>query len=462
MGGVAAACRHSGHVVAGSEPELYEPMASYLRREAVAVFPKFDPGNLESFDPDLVVVGNAVSRGNAELEWALEKRLNLISLPQMVGELLIGKHTSIVVTGTHGKTTTTSMAAWLLDCGGLAPGFLIGAVPGNFEVSCRAAEAPNAPFVIEGDEYDSAYWDKRSKFLHYRPDIAVINNLEFDHADIFESLSAIQSSFRLFARLIPRNGLLLVPEGCSNLEPVLRDPVSPIQTFGLEQRAHWRAVEIDSGPLGTAFTVLECDSIFGRVECAAVGEHNVRNMLAAVAIAARMGLDAATTAKGAATFRLPKRRMEELGTWREAVVIDDFGHHPTAIRETLAALKAKYPGKRLLAVFEPRSNTTTRSILQDEIRDAFDDADAVALGALDRPERYAGPERLDTASLVEHWSSAGKAAFSVTLEQGQDRNWGRHVLEFLRGVVRPHDVVVLFSNGNLGELREMLRSEELS
>lgn len=460
MGGVAGAIRQLGHTVAGSEADLYEPMASYLHESGITVFSQFDPGHLERFKPDQVVVGNAVSRGNEELEWALEHRCTLVSLPQLVAEHLIAKRTSIVIAGTHGKTTTTAMTAWLLECGGLDPGYLIGAVPGNFAVSCRPGGRASSPFVIEGDEYDSAYWDKRSKFLHYRPDIAVINNLEFDHADIFDSLSDIQKSFRLLARMPPRNGLLLAQHNGANLSPVVNDPVCSLETFGTESDAGWSASIREASAIGSRFDVLRDGIHFGAFEMQMVGDHNVRNMLAAIAIGAHLGVKLEALQAGAASFLPPKRRMEPIGTWRGATLIDDFGHHPTAIRETLAALKLMHPGKRLIAVFEPRSNTTTRSLLQTEISEAFDAADAIGLGALNRPSRYAPHERLDVEGLVEGWRQQGKSAAFVPIEASDEPDWGRHLIRFLESETRSGDLVVLFSNGNIGGLRAMLATQE--
>jgi UDP-N-acetylmuramate: L-alanyl-gamma-D-glutamyl-meso-diaminopimelate ligase len=453
MGGVAAACQALGDEVSGSEESLYEPMKSYLAEAGVTVIPSFDPGNIERANPDRIVVGNAVSRGNPELEAAMDQRRTLVSLSQLVSERLIAKNTSVVVTGTHGKTTTTSMAAWFLEQGGRAPGFLIGGVPGNFEVSCRPAQAENGTFIIEGDEYDTAFFDKRSKFLWYRPDVAIINNLEHDHADIFPDLESVKASFRLFLRLIPSNGLLLYPHGDANvLDVVSSFEFAPKQSFGLDEGAEWRATELE----GNAFTVEFRGSNLARLHSTAPGEHNVRNMLAAFAAAHHLGVQPAQLERAAQTFRLPKRRMEELGEWRGALVVDDFAHHPTAIRETIRATQAKYPGRRILMVFEPRSNSTTRNLFEEEFKTCFDGAAGVFFGALDRPWRYQPKERLDTDGLVRHYHHKGVQAASVTIEQGQEPDWGKYAVSALERWVQPGDVILIGSNGDVGGLRSML------
>lgn len=462
MGGVAAACQHLGDQVFGSEELLYEPMKSYLAQAGVEVFRTFDPGQISQIQPDRIVVGNAVSRGNPELEIALNERQNIVSLPQIVGEKLIAKNTSIVIAGTHGKTTTTAMTANMLDSGGLEPGFLIGGVPGNFTVSCRPVpparhNTAGGYVVIEGDEYDTAYFDKRSKFLLYRPDIAVVNNVEFDHADIFSSLEDILKSFRLFVRLVPQNGLILANGDDPNVAEVLKVVVSPVETFGLTEGCDWFAHGIQTSPTGCLFQVRYHDNQLGHISMPVTGEHNVRNMLVAIANGVRAGMSWPQIQNGAASFIAPKRRMEELGEWQGALVIDDFGHHPTAIRETLRALSEKYPGRRQIVAFEPRSNSTTRNLFQEELARCFEGATAVALGALDRPERYTSEERLDTTRLVQDLEFQGIQSWSLSIEEGQTKQWGEIVFNKLKQWVAPGDLVVLFSNGDFGGLRALLK-----
>lgn len=455
MGGVAGACAAAGDQVFGSEQDLYEPMKSYLEGAGVEVFRSFDPANILAAEPDLVVVGNAVSRGNEELEVALEHKLNTISLPELVGQRLIGKKTSVVIAGTHGKTTTTAMTANMLQVGGLEPGYLIGGVPGNFDVSCRPGGGE--VFVTEGDEYDSAYFDKRSKFLHYRPDIAVVNNIEFDHADIFDDLNAVKKSFRLFIRLVPRNGVVLANGDDPNVLEILKDACSPVETFGFSANCFWRVVNLSEGPSGSTFEVFRNGVLIGEFTSPVTGRFNALNMLVAIATGHRLGMSLAQLQEGAKSYMPPKRRMQEIGTWRGALVIDDFGHHPTAIRETLHALKHKYPGRRIVACFEPRSNTTTRAFYQREIEECFAGCAAVAIGALDRPERYKADERLNTDQLIETLQKQGMSAMAISLEQGKQPNWGHEILRWLETTVQPGDLLVSFSNGSFGGLLAELK-----
>lgn len=456
MGGVAGACAAAGDQVFGSEQDLYEPMKSYLEGAGVSVFRSFDPENMLGCKPTKVVVGNAVSRGNEELEVALEQKLDCVSLPQLVGERLIGKKTSVVIAGTHGKTTTTAMTAAVLALGGLDPGFLIGGVPGNFDVSCRPGAG--SVFVIEGDEYDSAYFDKRSKFLHYRPDIAVVNNIEFDHADIFDDLEAVKKSFRLFIRLVPRNGVVLANGDDANVLDVLKVACSPVETFGFSDGCFWQVRDFVDLPAGASFDVWRGGEFFVSLHSPVNGRFNATNMLVAVAVGHRLGMSVEQIVAAVPSYKSPKRRMQEVGTWGGALVIDDFGHHPTAIRETLSALFAKYPGRRVIACFEPRSNTTTRAFYSKEIEECFEGCAAVAFGALDRPERYSEAERLDTEGIARRMSEAGVAAMAISVEQGKERDWGRFILAWLEGFVREGDLVVSFSNGSFGGLLATLRS----
>ena len=454
MGGVAGALTKAGERVFGSEELIYEPMKSYLAECGVTVFPTFDGSRLIETSPDIVVVGNAVSRGNEELEVALERKMNCVSLPQVIAAKLIGTHTSIVIAGTHGKTTTTAMTANVLEVGGLEPGFLIGGVPGNFDVSCRPAGG--SVFVSEGDEYDSAYFDKRSKFLHYKPDVAVVNNIEFDHADIFDDLEQIKKSFRLFIRLVPRNGVVLANGDDPVVLDVLKDACSPVETFGFCEKCFWRITDFVAGADGSSFTVYRDGELLGEFRTPVTGEFNALNMLVSIACAHRLGVPLDLIQKGTESYISPKRRMQEKGTWRGALVIDDFGHHPSAIRQTIDALIDRYPNKKIIACFEPRSNTTTRNFYQKELAECFSRAGAVAIGALDRPWRYSETERLNLTELAD---ALPKPNFVLSLEQGKEGNWGHYIKDWLEKIVEPNDLLVTFSNGDFGGLRQLLTSE---
>jgi len=451
MGGVAAACRQMGDEVFGSEPDLYEPMKSYLAGLGVEVRPEFNADAMVAARPDLVVVGNAVSRGNPELEAAMNRRMPMVSLPQLVRERLIGQKTSVVVAGTHGKTTTTAMLAWILEVAGFTPGFLIGGVPGNFDVSCRPAVGD--VFVSEGDEYDSAFFDKRSKFIHYRPDVVILNNLEFDHSDIFDSLADVKRSFRHFVRLVPGRGTILSLAGDANLEDVLAtDAHAPVMRFGLEAGDR-QATEVVESASGVQFA-LRGPGGSEQITLPMPGRYNALNAVAAAAGAVTLGASLEAVRTALATFRPPKRRLEIKGDWRGVTLVEDFAHHPTAIKQAIGALRAMFPGRRLWVAFEPRSNTTTRNVFQAELTEALALADGVFLGALDRPHRYTADERLDTERLVQELARRGVAGWSVPLDAGP--GWGDLVLARIEAEVGPGDVLAVLTNGDFGGLRRAL------
>lgn len=458
MGAVALACRQLGFEVCGSDANIYPPMSDFLRESGIPYYEGFYGNNIIDANPDTIVVGNSVSRGNPELEYALDARMTLVSMPEIIRDYLIAKNTSIVISGTHGKTTTSSLTAWLLDSAGLNLGFLIGGIPGNYKQGCRPApKSDNGYFVSEGDEYDTAFFDKRSKFLLYKPTIAVINNLEFDHADIFSSLDDIKKSFRLFARLIPRNGLLLAANEDANVREIAAAALSKVETFGLAEDAFWRAIDIEYSETGTSFTLVKNGENIAGFSTKLSGEHNLKNTLAAIAVAMNTGISINDIQHGLNTYNLPKRRLETIGTWNGCTVIDDFAHHPTAIAETLKTLRQKYKGSRIVACFEPRSNTTTRNIFQKELPASFQNADIVCFGALNRPERYGESERLDTALIAETLRSQGKTVQIISPEEGTNPQWGKNVYSFLEKNVREGDVIVLLSNGDFGGLRALLR-----
>ncbi|HHE31556.1 MAG TPA: UDP-N-acetylmuramate:L-alanyl-gamma-D-glutamyl-meso-diaminopimelate ligase [Chlorobaculum parvum] len=453
MASGAVALSHMGHAVTGSDMQLYPPMSTYLENHNIRYFNGFSAENLKSASPDLVVVGNAISRGNPDLEYALDTHMELISMPELVRHELIGRHTSIVVAGTHGKTTTTSLAAWLLEAGGLLPGFLIGGIPENFGDGCRPSGLSEPGFfVTEGDEYDSAFFDKRSKFLHYRPDIAIINNVEFDHADIFDSLNDIKKSFRLLVNLVPSNGLLIVNADDPNSMEVAAKAFCRMETFGLNDDADWTATDITTDAESTVFTVLHNGEAMGRVSVPLFGNYNVMNALAATAAAVRAGVSLESITKGLATFKRPKRRMELVGDYADGItLIEDFAHHPTAVRLTLGAIAKHYPGRRIVACFEPRSNTTTRNIFQHELAECFDDASFVVLGRVNRPDRYAPDERLDAKQLYRELKARGKRVFAAG-----DGDYPNDIVRFIEAEQQPGDVVVLLSNGSFNGLKALL------
>ena len=461
MGSVAVACRLQGHTVTGSDGPVYEPMRSVLANAGIERYEGYDANRLQGLCPDLTVIGNAISRGNEELEFVLDNRWPYSSMAELVGRLFIDRNTSIVCAGTHGKTTTSSITAWLLEHAGFQPGYLIGGVPQNFEYGCRpiGAELHNTHagvFVSEGDEYDTAFFDKRSKFVHYRPTIAIVNNLEFDHADIFSSVDAIIASFKQMIRIIPQSGVALVNADDANACATIENAHCAVETVGLSLEATWHIDNVQELGGTTVWNVNHAGSIYGTFSLPMPGIHNVRNATMAIAATYHAGLTSEEQQQGMALFAPPKRRLEELGLWNGATVIDDFAHHPTAIELTLRALRQKYPSARLHVVFEPRSNTTTRNFFQHELASCFAGATTVCLGPVNRPERYAPEERLDTDRLMHEIKLQGIDAISLDADLASDKEWGRIVIEHLISRVQPGDVLAILSNGDVGGLRRLL------
>src|SRR5437867_7913986 len=402
MASVAAAIKEKGLRVTGSDQNVYPPMSTFLETRKVEVMSGYAEQNL-AHKPDLVVIGNAISRGNSEAEAVLERKLRYCSLPELVKEYFIRGKRSLVVAGTHGKTTTTSLLAWVFEHNGLNPSFLIGGITNNFAQGARFTQSEW--FIIEGDEYDTAFFDKRSKFVHYLPEIAIINNLEFDHADIFENLAAVQRSFSHFIRLIPRNGLVLANGDDPNLAPLLNVTHCPVKRFGLGENNAVRAFNLRLAPTASEFEIPSF-----KFHLNLIGELNVRNALAVVACAKHCGLSNKQIQSAFDTLKGIKRRREVRGIAGGVPVVDDRGHHPTAIRETLRALRIKYPRQKVWAIFEPRSNTTRRNVFQDELVTAFADADAVVLSQIARLELLAPEERLNPEKLMQDLAGSGKPA----------------------------------------------------
>jgi UDP-N-acetylmuramate: L-alanyl-gamma-D-glutamyl-meso-diaminopimelate ligase len=440
MASVAAALRERGLRVTGSDQNVYPPMSTFLAEQGIEVCEGYAEENLPGA-PDLVVVGNAVSRGNPEAEAVLERKLRYCSLPELLKEAFIRGKRSLVVSGTHGKTTTASLLAWVFEHNGLNPSYLIGGIPNNFDKGARFTDSEW--FIIEGDEYDTAFFDKRSKFVHYLPEVAVINNLEFDHADIFNDLAEIQLSFRRFINLIPRNGLLAVNGDDLNIEAVLDVVQSPVHRFGLGQHNDLRAGDIEFKTAGSRFLVGEAEFFLPMS-----GELNVRNALAVVTVSRHCGVKDAGIQAAFDSFQGIKRRMEVRGEVRGVTVIDDFAHHPTAVRETLKALRARYPGRKLWAIFEPRTNTTRRAIFQLDLVDALSVADNVVVSQVAKLEQIPEGERLNPQQLMADLCSDGRQAEylpdveAIVAHVAENAN---------KGVV-----VCVLSNGGFGGIHKQL------
>ncbi len=441
MASVAVALKERGFRVSGSDQNVYPPMSTFLEGRGIEVMNGYAEGNL-AWDPDLVVIGNAISRGNAEAEAVLERKLRFTSLPELLKEAFLRGRRSLVVTGTHGKTTTTSLLAWVFEHSGRNPGYLIGGIPENLGQGARFTDSEW--FILEGDEYDTAFFDKRSKFVHYLPEVAILNNLEMDHADIFDDLRAIQRSFSHFIRLVPRNGLLLANGDDPNLAPVLEGARHfPVARFGLRDANDIRATDIDLRPDGSRFRVGDAE-----FRIPLVGEFNVRNALGVVACARHCGVTDREIQAAFETFRSVKRRMEVRGDAAGITVVDDFAHHPTAIRETIGALRVRFAGRRLWAVFEPRSNTTRRNVFQKELVHALDAADEVVVAQVARLEQLPPDQRLDPERLIADLGARGReAAYLPTVDA---------IVEHVKARARAGDVVAVFSNGGFGGIHAAL------
>jgi UDP-N-acetylmuramate: L-alanyl-gamma-D-glutamyl-meso-diaminopimelate ligase len=422
MGNAALLARAAGHEVSGADTNVYPPMSTVLRDAAITVHQGYDPARLARLSPDLVVIGNAMSRGNAEIEWILESRaLRFTSLPAMLHDLVLRGRRNIVVCGTHGKTTTTALAAFLLRANGADPGFLIGGVPVDPPTGSHLGAA-NSPFVIEGDEYDSAFFDKRSKFIHYAPHVAVLNNLEFDHADIFRDLADVQRTFVHLARIVPRNGWVVMNGDDPNLRALGPMPWTRVVRVGMDGGNDAVIADFSESASGTEFRLVWRGEPWANVRLAIPGLFNARNA-AMAAVAAGLTLEAGGSARPASQgdprqlkldalprFRGVRRRQEVVARAGSLTVIEDFGHHPTALAETLRSFRSRYPGALLSAVFEPRSNTARTRVLQDDFARALAGADDVYLGAVNRVEQIAEDERFDGKAVAHELARAGITA----------------------------------------------------
>ncbi len=439
MASVAAALKERGFAITGSDQGIYPPMSTFLEERGIEARP-FDEANL-AYKPDLVVIGNAISRGNPEAEYALEHKLAYCALPELLKHQFLRGKRSLVVCGTHGKTTTASLLAWLLEHNGLNPSFLIGGIPNNLGQGARFTDSEWC--VLEGDEYDTAFFDKRSKFVHYLPEAVVINNLEFDHADIFGSLAEIQTSFQRLINIIPRNGLLLANGDEPNLLPLTGVGHCPVRHFGLGNDCDAQADQLLFSESGSTFRL---GSAQFRIPM--IGELNVRNALAALLMARYAGLSDEQIQAGFDTFEGIRRRMEIRGEVNGVTVIDDFAHHPTAIRETLKALGRRFPERRVWAIFEPRSNTTRRNHFQIELAEALRLAKRVVVAEVARLEQVPPEERLNPAQLMADIRAAGvEADYLPTADE---------IVAHVVPQAQPSDILCVLSNGGFDNIHQKL------
>ncbi|HEY1769470.1 MAG TPA: UDP-N-acetylmuramate:L-alanyl-gamma-D-glutamyl-meso-diaminopimelate ligase [Chthoniobacterales bacterium] len=440
MGAVAAALRERGSVVTGSDEKIYPPMSDFLRAKGISPNEPYRAENLPN-DADVVVIGNAIKRGNPEVEAVLNRKLYYVSLPEILREnFLRGRH-NLVVTGTHGKTTTTALLAWILTVAEMEPGYLIGGLPRNLGKGALLNDSKY--FVIEGDEYDTAFFDKRSKFVHYLPELVIVNNIEFDHADIFPDLAAIKLSFKRLLNIVPQNGMILLNGDDANCREVARDCVAPIVEVGFSENCAERIRDFADSTNGSRFSLGNFT-----FESPLIGEFNVRNAAMAAAAARFYGVTPEVIQTALTSFEGIARRQEVRGEARGVIVIDDFGHHPTAIRETLTALRHRYPGRRLWAIFEPRSNTTRRAVFQEELPAALRLADGVFIAQVAALEQIPPNERLHPEAVVRQIEAAGKPAF---YERDADA-----IVRRIAPLLQPNDVVTVFSNGGFDGIHEKL------
>lgn len=454
MASLAGMLQAEGHRVTGSDTAAYPPMSDQLASMGIAVLEPYRAENLEG-RPDLVVVGNAISRGNPELERVLDERIPMSSMAQLIhDEFLVGRE-RLVVAGTHGKTTTTSMLAWIYETAAAMegagsrwkPSFLVGGVAENFGTSFHV-EAGTRPFLLEGDEYDTAFFDKGPKFLHYFPDAAILTHVEFDHADIYADFEAVKTSFRRLVNLLPGRGRLVAFDGSEAVSECCARAFCAVERYGFAENSHWRIVDFAQEGSRSRWTLWRGDEELVRLELPMAGEHNALNATAAAALAAGQGVPLEAIAQALRTFKSVKRRLEIRAEVGGITVIEDFAHHPTAIRETLRALRAAYKGRRLVAVLEPRSNTLRRSVFEQELIGSLRLADLVVLADVFKSEAIPEMERLHPAQVVAGLRGAGVPAFL--------RPDAAAIVAELVPRLLPGDVVAILSNGGFGGIYETL------
>ena len=449
MASLAGMLQARGHQVTGSDENVYPPMSTMLESIGIQLMKGYDAPHVGS--PDCVVVGNAIPRGNAEVEETLKRRLVYRSLPEVLKDEFIRGRRSLVVAGTHGKTTTTSLATWIIDQAGLNPSFLVGGVVQTFGVSFRVTDSDY--FIVEGDEYDTAYFDKGPKFMHYLPEIAIVNNIEFDHADIYQDLDAVQLAFRRLMNLVPGNGKLIAGWDSPPVREVVasfgQKLFTQVETFGTCDEAKWQARDIRFADGLTHFNVWREGLKWAEVATPLLGDFNVRNSLAAIIAADAWGIGRQKIAEALVTFKSVRRRLEVRGEVNGVTIIDDFAHHPTAVRETLAALRRKYSDRRLVAVFEPRSRTSCHATFQAAYVDAFAAADYVIVARVYDAQRAAEMGGvLDIEKLIDNITTQTKSAFAITEVD--------EIIDVLKRELRDGDVVAIMSNGGFGGIHEKL------
>ena len=449
MAPLAGMLREHGFRVTGSDSGVYPPASTLLESLGISFYNSFDAAHLNPA-PDLVVVANIIARGNPELEEVLDRKIPYRSMPEILEEVFLPNRHSIVVSGTHGKTTTTAMLAWIFHVAGKKPNFLVGGVAENFGKSYGLGGG--AEFILEGDEYETAFWDRGPKFFHYHPDDLIITSLEFDHADIYADFETYELAFRRLVNLVPRKGRVVIWGDTADSGPALRRAAAkafcPVERYGFSGENDWIARDVNAEGELTRFRVFHRGKAFGDFVLSATGKHNVLNALAGIAVAHGRGISAEALAKALSTFRSVRRRLDVKGEHRGIMVVDDFAHHPTAVRATIEAARGRWPKRRLWAVLEPRSNSMRRKVFQESLPKALALADRVVLGGVFRAQQLGDENRLDPESVAESVRELGRDARVLAGSEA--------ISEFLSAEAREGDLLLIMSNGSFDGLCEKL------
>ncbi|RLB82431.1 MAG: UDP-N-acetylmuramate:L-alanyl-gamma-D-glutamyl-meso-diaminopimelate ligase [Deltaproteobacteria bacterium] len=445
MGALAGMLKEAGFKVTGSDQHVYPPMSTFLAEHGIQIAEGFRPENL-AHRPDLVVVGNAVSRDNPEVVAMFDMALPYCSFPQALNRFFTHRKGALVVTGTHGKTTTSALLAWVLAMAGLDPGFMVGGILKNFNRNYNVGTGPY--FVVEGDEYDTAFFDKGPKFLHYTPSHAILTTVEFDHADIYRDLGHVKKAFSAFVQAMPEEALLVGYDG----DPIVRELVgqAPCWTalYGTVKRSPWRLENVYFDPPWSRFEVIRRGEPFGMFQIPLMGHHNLLNALSVIAVANDLRIPTDILARALETFEGIKRRQEVRGIKRGIIVMDDFAHHPTEVRETLVAVRSFYPNKRIIAVFEPRTNSSRRNVFQKVYPESFHDADLICIRKPPLLDKIPVEERFSSEQLTQDLRNQGKEAFYFPDTEA--------IIEYLVKVAEPQDVILIMSNGGFDNIHERL------
>ena len=441
MGSVAAAMKQAGYTISGSDAGIYPPMSTFLEDQGIELMSGFKPENIPD-GADTIIVGNAISRGNVELEHVLNEKRHYTSLPEVLKHHFLPGKRNLVVTGTHGKTTTTSLLTWILESAGKNPSHMIGGIPRNLGQGARFTDSEFT--VLEGDEYDTAYFDKRSKFVHYLPEVVIANNIEFDHADIFDDLDQIKLSFRRLFNIVPQNGHVFVNSDDRNCIDVAENCPAPVTSVGFGENAQHRIEIVEYRPGETEFTLCG-ETYILKMD----GEYNVRNAAMAISTALFVGISAEEIRTGIESFEGIARRQDVRGEVNGIKVVDDFGHHPTAIKGAIAGFRQRFPGARLWALFEPRSNTTKRKVSQETLPAAFTDADGVFISAINQPEKVPEHDRLDPQKVIADIRASG-------VEEAHYEPDADAIVTKLTPLAKSGDIIIVFSNGGFDGIHDKL------